>query len=538
MRTRTRRFQRLLAVSPLAAIIAASSAFAGDCCTANSTPGCDDPACVAAVCPLDPFCCNIEWDLICVLAAEDLCGCGGPSLEACETSTNDCFSAGTGPGCADFVCCPFVCNADPSCCVTDWDQFCAAIANEFCEGGPVDPPTTGCGTAPNDCFTTALDGGCSDAICCEAVCDADPFCCNYEWDLLCVLGALALCEPEPVDDCPVASNPCYIATNAPGCEDPSCCVPVCNVDPACCVIGWDTACVQTALGLCDLAPSCGTSANDCFAAGVGPGCSDVECCETICALAPSCCQAEWDAFCASNANLLCEGGPPDPPSGCGISENDCFTVSQFPGCADEACCETVCDTDLFCCNTAWDLLCVQGAQSLCDGGVTVPPEACTTATNGCLEVGGPGCEDTGCCQFVCAQDPLCCILAWDAICVAAAEDVCIPTEPQQSVCGESSHACTDLGGPGCADSTCCAMVCSFVPDCCNTSWDAMCVDLALRGCVLPGPGDFNGDGSVNGFDLGVLLASWGPCSGCNADLDGSGNVDGGDLAFLLSIWSN
>jgi len=49
--------------------------------------------------------------------------------------------------------------------------------------------------------------------------------------------------------------------------------------------------------------------------------------------------------------------------------------------------------------------------------------------------------------------------------------------------------------------------------------------------------DFNGDGSVNGADLGVLLASWGPCTDCAQDLDSSGAVDDMDLLMLLELWS-
>ena len=36
-----------------------------DCFLANGTPGCDDAACEASVCSIDPFCCDIAWDGIC-----------------------------------------------------------------------------------------------------------------------------------------------------------------------------------------------------------------------------------------------------------------------------------------------------------------------------------------------------------------------------------------------------------------------------------------------------------------------------------------
>lgn len=46
-----------------------------DCCVVHAAPGCNDPGCQAAVCAIDPFCCNTSWDGQCVGEAEDLCGC-------------------------------------------------------------------------------------------------------------------------------------------------------------------------------------------------------------------------------------------------------------------------------------------------------------------------------------------------------------------------------------------------------------------------------------------------------------------------------
>jgi hypothetical protein len=46
--------------------------------------------------------------------------------------------------------------------------------------------------------------------------------------------------------------------------------------------------------------------------------------------------------------------------------------------------------------------------------------------------------------------------------------------------------------------------------------------------------DLNGDGVVNGPDLGILLAAWGGSG--PADLDQDGIVGGGDLARLLTNW--
>jgi hypothetical protein len=48
------------------------------------------------------------------------------------------------------------------------------------------------------------------------------------------------------------------------------------------------------------------------------------------------------------------------------------------------------------------------------------------------------------------------------------------------------------------------------------------------------PSDLNGDGIVNGADLGILLAAWGSTG--PADLDQDGSVGGSDLAVLLGNW--
>lgn len=49
-------------------------------------------------------------------------------------------------------------------------------------------------------------------------------------------------------------------------------------------------------------------------------------------------------------------------------------------------------------------------------------------------------------------------------------------------------------------------------------------------------GDYNGDGLVTGFDLSLLLATWGTSSTLY-DLDDDGIISGSDLARLLSNWS-
>jgi hypothetical protein len=64
------------------------------------------------------------------------------------------------------------------------------------------------------------------------------------------------------------------------------------------------------------------------------------------------------------------------------------------------------------------------------------------------------------------------------------------------------------------------------------------VTVTLSATIDPGapgnPADLNGDGVVDGVDLGVLLSGWGGDG--TSDLDGNGITDGLDLGILLANW--
>jgi len=53
----------------------------------------------------------------------------------------------------------------------------------------------------------------------------------------------------------------------------------------------------------------------------------------------------------------------------------------------------------------------------------------------------------------------------------------------------------------------------------------------------PVSGDLDGDGVVNGADLGMMLAEWEGGASSPADLNGDGRVDGLDLGVLLANWT-
>ena len=67
-----------------------------NCCTGTSgnvSPqgqiGCDDPSCEQTVCNFDTFCCENNWDFICVAEARELCSiCGGGTALSIPAATN------------------------------------------------------------------------------------------------------------------------------------------------------------------------------------------------------------------------------------------------------------------------------------------------------------------------------------------------------------------------------------------------------------------------------------------------------------------
>ncbi len=74
------RMQRRLTITGLwlaaTAPVAAQCGVPGaePCSIPHETPGCDDEMCCFQVCRIEPFCCEVAWDKLCVLIARDVCG--------------------------------------------------------------------------------------------------------------------------------------------------------------------------------------------------------------------------------------------------------------------------------------------------------------------------------------------------------------------------------------------------------------------------------------------------------------------------------
>jgi hypothetical protein len=92
----------------------------------------------------------------------------------------------------------------------------------------------------------------------------------------------------------------------------------------------------------------------------------------------------------------------------------------------------------------------------CGGGANLYQVQIALGTGGCGDPGsgdccagasGPGCDDTACCQTICAMDPSCCNVQWDEQCAAQAACVCV-------VCGIGGCdlGCADNEGEPCGQS--------------------------------------------------------------------------------------
>ena len=145
----------------------------------------------------------------------------------------------------------------------------------------------------------------------------------------------------------------------------------------------------------------------------------------------------------------CDAPPPDP--------GDCCSPHSTPGCNPETCQAAVCPNDSYCCNVAWDSICVGHSQTYgvtaCDcqsppadsDGDGVPDtsdncpdvynltqsdadqdgvgDACEASTGVCcLAHAGTGCQISACETVICDADPYCCGTQWDGLCAQSAND--------------------------------------------------------------------------------------------------------------------
>lgn len=260
------------------------------------------------------------------------------------------------------------------------------------------------------------------------------------------------------------------------------------------------------------------------------------------------CGAGWKSF--NQLNILCR------PSGDWVMRATWTSLGNCQGAPTGACCEgTSCSTQ-----TAADCAILGGVykgdsvpclSNTCEPAG--PGPCCFASTGGCLNLSAGDCAAAGgvagpagttCAGYTCFPTGACCLP--DGSCVG-------PVSPSQCAAQGGTYkgnnstcatvTCPLPTGAACFPNGFCLVLSQADAIAAGATWagpGTTCVDGNSNGtpdaCEASGPvGDLNGDGIVNGADLGILLGSWGGTGA--ADLNGDGVVNGSDLGMLLSNWT-
>ena len=274
------------------------------------------------------------------------------------------------------------------------------------------------------------------------------------------MGRVTWCDGDQLYciDCAGGGNPScgwqgeFYDCGTDGAADPS------GTNPLECV-SCDPPCADGEIcknGACEVCtPDCG--GKQCGADGCGGTCGE---CAGVC-----------DAG-------LCHAGP-----GCEVVDGP-----NCGGCACEAC---VCELDSFCCESAWDEICVGECIADCGGCATI--ESCGDGTCDGIET--------------CSNCPADCGCGDDGVCVGG--QCCTPwcggkncgDDGCGGTCGECAEGESCLSGvcfapvegpgcvatevAGCEGCDCEACACEMDSYCCETKWDAICVSecQACGSCI-------------------------------------------------------
>jgi hypothetical protein len=126
-------------------------------CTAGDPldPKCG--ACEVTVCTVDPYCCTTQWDDACVTEAQS--GCAD---DVCCAHSK--CSTGGALDMTCSTCAKAVCQVNPACCSSTWDQSCIALVPQYCKTagttlcpGQCNDPSQ---CTPRGCLATYTCGAC------------------------------------------------------------------------------------------------------------------------------------------------------------------------------------------------------------------------------------------------------------------------------------------------------------------------------------------------------------------------------------------
>ena len=153
----------------------------------------------------------------------------------------------------------------------------------------------------------------------------------------------------------------------------------------------------------------------------------------------------------------------EPP----VSLNDCCYAHGEQGCSEESCSDLVCAVNPLCCVLEWNAGCALAAVTVCS--------ECNISDAGACCVGNDSayCGDFDCVNKVCAVDSYCCEFKWDSFCANKANEMC-------SDCNlsDAGDCCESTGSPYCENLTCVQAVCEKDDYCCTGKWDTFCANCA------------------------------------------------------------
>lgn len=196
----------------------------------------------------------------------------------------------------------------------------------------------------------------------------------------------------------------------------------------------------------------------------------------------------------------------------------------------------------------------QGAGTTCQGTVCQPTgnvPCCFVSTGGCVNLSYANCVAAGgipgpvgqtCAGYTCFPSGACCKL--DGTCSVMSPEDCAQIngtyQGNGTTCGGVN--CPPPQGASCFPNGFCLVLAEADAVAAGATWKGAgttCADINGNGtadiCEAI-QGDINGDGHVNGADIGLLIGAWGT-SNAAADVNHDGTVNGADLGLLVGHWT-
>ena len=451
---------------------------------------------------------------------------------------NDCQFPHDYPGCEDPICSAIVCATDDFCCLEEWDTNCVDIANNFCgtTGFDCDFPVEACTYTELEACGDDINGGCtSDTPTYETIGVGEIVCGTFQ----------ANTEIRDTDwyefELAQRSNVNWTVYSRVDATVLLIRVNACNIDAE----GNDDLVI---VGAGDASGSCPNTASNCLDAGtyvafVAPLVAGALPCGTadfndyygvltadpvnVCPGVEEC--GEFDASFTENSDVVptagdiaCQGG--------GITTENSFARSY-----DSSTGEIPAEE--------FEINCVEFGIS--NSGSAIPINVRIYLDNDGGAPTAPGTDLTeigvrtgiALAQFEGMQR----VVFEPAVCVPANSTILVSLDIDPSTdgfCGIYGNAAPATGATYILSASCGLTAYTDMASLGSTGQmvQVLNVNNECGGSGPACPGDFNGDGFVDGADFGSILAAWGPCTGCAEDLDGDGIVGGSDVGLILSVW--